>query len=256
MAVLAGALLCQTPTLPESAVFNAASGSPSVAAGSLVAIFGSELASSVQLAASATWPTVLADVSVTFNGVLAALYYVSAGQINSQMPWNTLAAGVASGTASVVVRRGAASSQPRTVQVAAFSPAIFTATGSGAGQAIAINLDGTLAAPEGSIPGLNTHPVERGGAVVILCNGLGSVNPPAQTGSNSLDTLRRTTTMPRVLVGARPADIFFSGLSPEFPGVNQLNVAIPADAPVGSAVPLQIEIGGITTSALVTIAVR
>ena len=41
---------------------------------------------------SRTWPDVpdnVADVSVTVNGVTAALTYVSPTQINFQVPWET-----------------------------------------------------------------------------------------------------------------------------------------------------------------------
>jgi uncharacterized protein (TIGR03437 family) len=61
--------------------------------------------------------------------------------------------------------------------------------------------------------------------------------------------------MPTVLIGGQPAQVVFAGLSPQFVGVNQINVAIPASTPTGNAVSLQISLGGVTTSAAVTIAV-
>jgi len=74
-------------------------------------------------------------------------------------------------------------------------------------------------------------------------------------GAASLDALRTATTMPTVLIGGQPAQVVFAGLSPQFVGVNQINVAIPASTPTGNAVSLQISLGGVTTSAAVTIAV-
>jgi uncharacterized protein (TIGR03437 family) len=59
-----------------------------------------------------------------------------------------------------------------------------------------------------------------------------------------------------VLIGGIPANVPFSGLSPSFVGVNQLNVTIPTGVTAGDAVPLQIRIGGITTSAQATLAIR
>jgi uncharacterized protein (TIGR03437 family) len=58
-----------------------------------------------------------------------------------------------------------------------------------------------------------------------------------------------------VLIGNVPAQVVFSGLSPQFVGVNQINVAVPAGTPVGNNVPLQIQIGGLTSTNQVTIAV-
>jgi uncharacterized protein (TIGR03437 family) len=90
---------------------------------------------------------------------------------------------------------------------------------------------------------------------VILCTGLGTVNPPGITGAASLDALRTATTTPTVMVGGQGVPVVFAGLSPQFVGVNQINVALPTGTPTGNNVPLQISLGGVTTSAAVTIAV-
>jgi len=76
-----------------------------------------------------------------------------------------------------------------------------------------------------------------------------------QPGSAS-DGLRSTNTSPQVPIGGVPAQVLFSGLSPQFVGVNQINVVVPQGTATGDAVPLQIQIGGITTSDKVTIALR
>jgi uncharacterized protein (TIGR03437 family) len=57
-----------------------------------------------------------------------------------------------------------------------------------------------------------------------------------------------------VLIGGQPASVSFSGLSPQFVGVNQLNVVVPNVTP-GNSVPIQIQAGGITTSSQITIAI-
>jgi uncharacterized protein (TIGR03437 family) len=57
------------------------------------------------------------------------------------------------------------------------------------------------------------------------------------------------------LIGGVPALVMFSGLSPEFVGVYQLNVIIQPGTPTGNAVPIQIRTAGITSTNKVTIAV-
>ena len=47
----------------------------------------------------------------------------------------------------------------------------------------------------------------------------------------------------------------FSGLSPQFPAVNQLNIVLPVGVPAGSAVPVQVSLGGITTTSQLNIAI-
>lgn len=150
-------------------------------------------------------------------------------------------------------------SQPRTIQVGQFSPGIFTVSGNGIGFAIAVNADdGTLAQPAGSVPGLNPppRPARVGGTLIVYCTGLGAVDPPVASGTNSLDALRQTTTKAVVLIDGIQAQVAFSGLSPQFVGVNQVNVVVPDGVRKTDAVPLQIQMGGITSTNLVTIAVQ
>jgi uncharacterized protein (TIGR03437 family) len=76
-----------------------------------------------------------------------------------------------------------------------------------------------------------------------------------QDGANSPDQIRNTLTQPTVLIGGVAAQVTYSGLSPQFVGVNQINVTIPAGTPTGNSVPLQIQVNGDTNSNVVTIAV-
>jgi uncharacterized protein (TIGR03437 family) len=233
-------------------VSNAANGLSPVSPGSLVSIYGTNLAAGLAQADSIPLATSLNNVSVTFNGVAAPLLFVSGGQINAQLPWNVLSSGT-TGTANVVVTRNNQPSAPQSLQVGPFSPGIFAINNI----AVAINPDGSIAAPAGAIPGITTKPAKIGdpGGLVILCTGLGAVDSPVANGAASLDKLRNATTIPTVLIGGKAAQVVFAGLSPQFVGVNQINVAVPDGTPTGNAVSLQISLGGVTTSASVTIAV-
>jgi uncharacterized protein (TIGR03437 family) len=251
-AVVTSFVLAQRPTVADGGVLNAASFArgQAVSRGSLISIFGSELASGLAQAGSIPLSTSLADVSVTFDGIQAPILFVSPGQINAQLPWE----GAASGSSTVVVTRAGQSSEPKQFQIGPVSPGIFSVN-FGVGTAIAINLDGSLAAPENSIPGIRTRPARTGDPLIVLATGFGQVTPPARTGNNSVDTLRTTTTMPTVLIGGREAMVQFSGLAPEFVGVNQLNVIVP-NISAGDAVPIQVRMGNVTSTDQVTIAVR
>lgn len=225
-----------------------------VTPGSLISIFGSNLAATTATADSIPLSAVLGGVNVKINGIDAPLNGVfpsaNGDQINAQLPWN-----VPPGAAQVVVTRNGVASPPQTLQVGQFSPGIFS-TQFGIGQAIAINVDGSLAAPAGSIPGLATHPAKAGDTVIILATGLGAVTPAVANGANTVDALRTTTTTPTVMIGGVGAIVDFSGLSPQFVGVNQINVRVPTGAPAGNAVPLQLSIGGMTSTDKVTMAIQ
>jgi uncharacterized protein (TIGR03437 family) len=227
-----------------------------VSPGYLVAIFGTELASQLTVAGSVPLSTSIADVGVDFNGTAAPIQFVSPGQINAILPGQLLA-NQESGTAQVTVIRGGRRSQARTVRLARFSPGIYTFSGQGVGPAVVVNnSDRSVAQPAGSIAGVNTRPARVGDALIIYCSGLGPVDPPVRDGAASTDQLRRTVTQPTVLLGGRELTLLFSGLAPDFPGVNQVNALVPEGVPAGPAVPLQIRIGGITTSDQITIAVQ
>jgi uncharacterized protein (TIGR03437 family) len=236
------------PSIASGGISNAASGATTIAPGSLVSLFGSQLASTPAQGDSIPLSATINDVFVTVNGVRAPLLFVAPGQINAQMPWD-LGAG---GSASVVVSRGGVTSAPATVQVAPAAPGLFMVPGGT--QAIAVNnADGTLAAPSGSIQGLTTHGAKPGDVLILYATGLGAVNPAVQSGHNSLDQLRWTVGTPTVLIGGVAARVDYSGLTPQFPGVNQLNVVVPAGVPPGASVPIEIQMGGRSHQATIAI---
>jgi len=239
------------PTVDPSGVVNAAgpSSTPGVAPGSLVNIFGTNLASTLASSSSTPLSTSLSNVSVTFNNSPAPIQSISGGQISVQLPW-----GLAVANAQVVVTRDdGAASAPVTVPVVASAPAIYNI----GGQAIAMNPDGTLAAPANAIPGFTTRPAKIGdpAGITILASGLGAVDSTIADGANSADKTRNTMLQPTVMIGGIPAQLVFSGLSAQYPGVNQLNIVIPAGTPTGGAVPLQLQLNGAVISNTVMIAV-
>lgn len=252
----AAAALAQAPVVAPGGVLNGASFAKgqAVAPGSLISIFGTNLASSDGQASTVPLSNSLANVSVTFGGVPAPLlgvFHSATGgdQINAQMPWE-----VPNGTTNVVVTNGGTASAPVSVSVGP-SPGIF----SFGTQAIAYgNSDGIIAAPAASIPGLTTHPakINDPSTLVILATGLGPVNPALQTGNVVTDgQVHSTTSIPVVTVGNVPAQVVFSGMTPQFVGVYQINIIIAPGTPTGNAIPIQISMGGVTTPNNITIAV-
>src|SRR5262249_26597589 len=112
----------QPPSVQDGGVVNAAGlgHSTTIVPGSLLSIFGTNLASSLSVASSATLSPSLGDVnSVTINGIPMPLMFVSPGQINAQTPWE-----LNPGPGVVVVTRQGVSSQPVAAQVSQFSPAL------------------------------------------------------------------------------------------------------------------------------------
>jgi uncharacterized protein (TIGR03437 family) len=235
----------------------------SVAAGAFVAIFGSNFASSLTLADSIPLSDTLANVSVTFNGVQAPMVGVVNTQINAQVPWEVLSNGATSGTAQVVVTSNNVKSAPATVNIVPASPSLLLLTGTpdntGVLRPVAYNnSDGTLALPADAYPnsGLAVRPakVNDPTSLVLLATGLGAVQvtPPDGAPPASLD---HTLATPVVTVGGVAASVIFSGLSPQFPALNQLNIVLDPNTPTGNAVPVVIQMNGLQSRPDLMIAV-
>jgi uncharacterized protein (TIGR03437 family) len=254
----------QTPSVFDGGVLNGAGfqkGQP-VTGGSLVSIFGSQLASKVAAADTIPLSKLLGGVTVQFvNGnttLSSPMLYVQPddpakqiiSQINCQVPWNLVPEGTTANV-SVIVTRDGVMSAPAAVTVGPFSPGVFAS----GGRAIAVNnSDGTLAWPAGLIPGLTTHGAKVGDILIVYATGLGAVDLPIADGANALDGTRNTKTPAMVFIGGVQAQVLFSGLSPQFVGVNQLNIKVP-NVPVNDNQPLQVQIGGILTPLQSTISV-
>ena len=254
LGAMIAAAQAQTPVVAAGGVGNAANGISPVTPGSLVSIYGTSLAASTVSGDTIPLSNTINNVSVTMNGIPAPLLFVSSGQINAQVPWNVLSSGT-SGAASVIVSNKGTPSAPQSVQVGPFSPGIFAI---GNNIAVAINnADGSIAAPAGAIAGVTSHPAKIGDpfGLAIWCTGLGAVSPSVANGAASSDTLRTANTFPAVTVGGQPVNVVWAGLTPQFPGVNQINITLPSGTPTGNAVPIQISVGGVTTSNTITIAV-
>ncbi|MBV8817104.1 MAG: hypothetical protein JO022_02035 [Acidobacteriaceae bacterium] len=261
--IACGAAFAQTPKIGDGGILNGADfqkGKP-ITPGSLISIFGTQLASRTAQADSIPLSTSLGGVTVQFvtdtKTATAPLLFVApdnaaagaSSQINAQVPWDLIPNNTTA-TVNVVVTNNGVASAPTAVTVGPFSPGLFTS----GNRAIAVNDDGSLAWPTGAVAGVNSHPAKVGDVVTIYATGLGAVDIPAQTGNNSLDQLRHTLVTPIITIGGVTAQVLFSGLSPQFVGVNQLNVTIPS-VTAGDAVQIQIQTGGVTTPAGVTIAV-
>jgi len=256
---------------------NSASFTPGVVTpGSLMSIFGKNFASTSAVANTIPLPLSLGGVTVTLNGIRAAIsgiYHdpVNGDQINAQAPWEL--ANALPAIAEVVVTRDGTTSNSQIVAIANASPGVFAITlnrgavvGSGVGQAIAYsNADGALAAPVGSVNGLASHPAKVGdpSTLVILTTGLGSVDAAVADGDVPQASISKTIRTPTVTIGDVPAQVVFSGLVGRdsngkplgYVGVYQINVIVSPGTPVGDAVQLKVSLDGVTTTAAVSVAI-
>jgi uncharacterized protein (TIGR03437 family) len=247
------------PKIFDSGVVNGASfaSGAAVAPGAIVSIFGTNFISQLTVPPSTPGPlpTSLGGASVTFDGVPAPLFFVAPGQINAQVPY-----GVSGSTATVQVSTPAGTSNTETINITPQSPAIFTTDQTGFGQGVVVFANSTtIVGPV--VSGRDWRPGKAGDTITIYINGLGAVDPPINDGWNSCDLsicapdfsnlkLRTTTVRPVVKIGnvtVPDGNILYSGLTPLFAGLYQINVTIPDGITPANNVPVVVQMGNTTT---------
>ena len=186
-----------------------------VAAGSFISIFGSQFASASMSASTVPFPQQLDGVQATLAGAALPLYYVSAGQVNAVVPYFA-AQSLDSPQSLVVSRNGVPAAM--TVNLVAYQPGIFSTAANGAGQGAIQNASYQLVD--------SSHPAQAGDTILIYCQGLGPVtNPPAPGAISASGST--TVTTPKVYIDGIPAQVVYSGLSPDSVQLYQVNAVVP-----------------------------
>lgn len=235
-----------------TAVVNAASQAPGrIAPGEIITITGGGLGPSngAQFALDAVTGKVntnLSGTQVFLNGLAAPVLYASANQINAIVPYEI------GYNSQVLLQAGYQGilSTGTTLTGATAIPGVFTISGSGTGQAVAVNQDGTVCD--------SSHPAAPGSYIIVYFTGGGTTYPYGVTGSVTGSVLKRLTQTPvAATVGNEPAAVTFAGAAPTFvDGVGQLNLRLGDKTPSGEAQPLILTVGVNSSPSTATIAVR
>jgi uncharacterized protein (TIGR03437 family) len=112
-------------------------------------------------------------------------------------------------------------------------------------------------ANSGQVVGLNA-PAHPGDFIMLYCTGLGTVDTTTPNGSPPAG-LTHTNITPVIYLGGvvLPSNsVQFSGLAPDFVGLYQINVQLPANARTGDEVPLLLSDGAGTYSNTVFVAIH
>lgn len=185
------------------------------------------------------WPLKLNGVQVTVNGVPAPIFRMDASNVGNGGVLVEIPNGApSSGPADFVI------SNPDTGQIYAVatynmqqaSPALFTSNAGGTGQIAAISYDS-----KGTPLGVNSPsvPVAPGGIIGLWLTGAGNVpNLPADGIAPGPGF--SPSSVPTVLISAQSAQVVAQGMSPDFPGVWQVNVIVPKNTLPTSVQPVSV----------------
>jgi uncharacterized protein (TIGR03437 family) len=216
-------------------VANAASFQPvtaSIAPGELLVLYGTGLAStSVTTQGGQPFPTSLGGVSVTIDGTLCPIYYVTATQLAVIVPYEV--ASNQTGLANIQVTNNKVASNVVQMYLTDAAPGTFSQGANGIGLAAALHAaTGQLVTP--------SNPAQPGEYISLYMTGLGTVTPAITDGALASSTVLSWADVYQAgnlavyfndftagSVG-NMGTIQFAGLTPTLAGLYQINVQVPA----------------------------
>jgi len=230
-------------------------GFTSIAPGSWIEIYGSNLAADTRQWATTDFngviaPTSLDRTSVTVGGQQAFVDYISPGQVDVQVPSN-----VVPGQQQIIVTTAVGASAPYNITVnptqpGLWAPPSFVVGGQQyVGAVFPDTTNGlTYVLPVNAIPGVTSRPAKPGETIVIYGIGFGPVTvaggqsvPAGQIAPAS----SAVATQPQIFFGPTSATLQYAGLTPGLVGLYQFNVVVPNVA-ANNAVPLTFTLSGVS----------
>ncbi len=205
--------------LSGAGIVNAASLiSGAVSPGEILTLFGSGIGPPDLLVATAVdgrVPTSLDGVTVAVDGFPAPILYARSDQVSAIAPYACCAG------SSVQVDVAYAGRRTSIVTAAALvHPAIFTADGSGIGQAAALNQDGSFNG--------RANPARGGEIITFFATGLGAANSTVVDGQLAEPPLPAPSRLVRVSFGGVETQVLYAGAAPgQVMGLWQINARIP-----------------------------
>jgi uncharacterized protein (TIGR03437 family) len=159
------------PYVAPTGVANGAGSTPqaTVAPGSVVSIFGANLAQNVFLEQGSPLPQTLGGVTVHVGSRLLPLFFVSPAQINLLLPSD-----FTPGPQTLTVSSQGQSDVQGTFTVAQDAPGLFPQSINGQNFAVAVHADGSSVTP--------VAPAVPGETVTVYGTGFGATNPPRPDG--------------------------------------------------------------------------
>ncbi len=250
--LFAVACAAQTPTI--TAVLDAGGYTPNIAQGSIFVVKGSNLSTSEYVPAPALPLTsTLDNVKITFTPVAGGpgrdcymIYTYNLNGINQLAA--ILPSGVAPGDYNVTVTNGTAVSAPFRSTVVARKFGIISQDSSGSGNAAVLNYLASGAVEynrltTGKNAAFSYSPAKPGEAIALWGTGLGPIATPDNAAPGVTD-FRSQEDIKVWINGQSIAPNIYAGRSPEFPGLDQINVTLPDNVGTGCTVSVQVSVNG------------
>ncbi|HWB84328.1 MAG TPA: SBBP repeat-containing protein [Bryobacteraceae bacterium] len=231
------------PSFAAGGIVNAASFLPgAIAPGEMIEISGAGMGPILE--ANLPWDQNVPRMSLgatrlLFDGIPAPLIHVDANRIRAVVPY----AVAGNRSTRLVVDSAGVLSDPVDVPVVDAAPGIFTwnlyfgIPGMGLDRAFVYNEDGNQNTPQ--------NPASRSSVIVFFATGVGQTDPAGVDGQLTGDMLPKPLLPVSVRIGGQGAEVLSAGGAPGVvSGLIELHVRVPADAPTGDALPIELTVGG------------
>jgi uncharacterized protein (TIGR03437 family) len=186
-----------------------------LAADSIGAAFGANLAVNIGSARSFPLPLSIADTTLTIDGVPAPLFFASPNQINFLIP-----SSIGLGAATIIASNPRGEYSVGDIEITATAPAIFTINAAGTGDAAAIaTVDGVnYQAPPFDL-------MVGGKPNILVLYGTGFRRAMADNPTDDNGVAESVS----VSIDGRPAKVYYAGAQGGFSGLDQINVELPSN---------------------------
>lgn len=210
------------PFIPPAGIQSVTGPTPdgSVAPGSIVAIYGENLAPALQIGPTNPLAQTLGNVTITVGNFLLPLVFVSPEQIGAQIPWE-----LADGNYTLVIHSPGLPDVSGNFTVARNAPGVFTqANNQNLPLILALHADGSLVNFD--------NPAVHGEQITIYATGLGPYDHPAVDGFPASSADKFVVTDPLTVdtdSGVLQPD--WAGAAPGMVGVSIVKLTITGDMP-------------------------
>jgi uncharacterized protein (TIGR03437 family) len=183
-----------------------------------MSIWGSGLASAAASASTVPLPLSLANDSVTINGIPTPVFYVSDGEVDVQIPFETPSNGVAT-----LVLNNNGSTATASMNMSAAAPGIFT------------DQNGLL---------IRNPSAAAGQVIAVYITGQGALSPPLATGSGPAPGAPSPVPAQAVSVSVGGTSAFIQQVWIPSGGVGftEIDIQVPSGLPTG-AQPVVVTVG-------------
>jgi uncharacterized protein (TIGR03437 family) len=230
------AQMITVPYIAPAGILNGVGVTPSssVAPGSIISIFGQNLASTVQVGPVNPLSQSIAGTTVTVNDLILPLMFVSQGQINAQLP-----SSLTPGNYTLEIENAGSPNISGTFTAARNAPGLFFQTINTVNYAMALHADGSMVS--------TASPAVAGETISLLGTGFGPYQQTVLDGFYPPNPAPAVEDSVSLSVGsAKPTST--STAAPGFVGVDLTQFDVPSGLASGTSVPVLVTINGVESN--------